>query len=656
MFLSSGVTNILTLNDFVSISGKNYLAHNYLNNIIGQIDNGAIHETTINRSELIKFEVGDISTIPSFVYTTKHEWNHNIINRFGYRILDYEYLSQSGKSLSLTNIPPQSLRSYRSEHIKPNYDKIENLFGSISAYNDSGDNLDYYKTNIETFSLDNQNEDIYYGGSFNDNRWGITNFRVKERIANHLAWSDYYNESSGNMTLCNPFVTFVSYWSGFYGFAKLVSKHRGHHYCGNLSATPHSTTIERRLIKSPDNSFFPYVDIGPRVVGGIFGFDIYKDAMTYFSSPCDLDKADGSLIIDYLIYKENHNCLTDFYPQGYRIVPTGATVGDNNGFLIDTYNVAVGGYYTYNIASYDKHISTLDVLVSSTLFSSGTLTIPHNITNSGMVDLFSGITPYGIKCIGSSINNMFVIAHGSGDVASGLVFEDFTYNAINLDLRLKCNKINNKGGTTGKIGESGNIAWEHNHGCDLIRYDYYVGTGIEESNIYVPPNHAGEIYRVSYDKKNNRLYTIGNLVNKFVNSNIILQVIPSSVVNFEASSILMSTGDYFAIYGLICVPPVSLSGAYYCYYPTSVFTGLETRYVPTGFLVSNYRSVDGSGLEEAKFNKKSLAYIQSKTSDLRCGETSLYPNYLVSYSGAYPHIEAGLVPVFVRLENNNVSK
>lgn len=645
-WLNSGINNTMfSVNDYIHYSGDNYLAYQNDNNLLKQIDNGIIHKTNVSKKENIIFQPSNLSTIPDYIYTTKHKWAvYRIVQPSSIFGPEYEYINATinptGYLIELRHIYPQSLRSYRSEYIYPDYDRLNEFDnGSILLINNSGDVFNYH-SNRNTYSLDNFDNRIYYGGVFNDNNINITNIKIKERILNHLMWSRYVNNASGIAASCSSNSYYDCSWTGVYGYGYLWPDNTNRQYVGNLQSSN---------LTSLNNS----------VGFANAGFDIFKDSISYFNGVIDTGKSEGEITLDYTFYKNQHSCYTDYYPDGFRIVPTGQTIDNDAGQYINTLTIGYGeGIYPYSLSFYKHQLGVLDIAGSNILFSSGQIIIKPEDDLSVIENKFSGISPYGINCYGQNINHMFVVAKGfihSGDLSSGLMFKDFNYTVTDMNLSIKYNKLNNHGGTTGEIDNSGNIIWSHNHGQDLIKYNEIISSGTQypsghtEAGLFVPPNHIGEMYRVDYDRKTGSLYTTGNLVKKQTFPSAMYYLMPSSIIHFEASSIMMTTGDYFLQFGTTCG-----SGSH-CIVPTSVFTGLQSAYIPTGFIVSNFDSLcnsgECSGLLEYKMDKNSLQYYQNKTSTLECGNKIVLGDNLIAYTGEYPNIPNGLLPLFINLED-----
>ena len=651
-FLNSGSTyNINTvitaspflINDFVYHDSSVYIGTLNNNNIINQIHNGLIHKKICDRSEKVIFETpNDVGTIPSYVYNTRHDmWVFNI-GQYGSVFGGYgggghyntSYLIDSGgKPLSLTHISPQSLRQYRSEYVYPDYNILSGVVnGSIYNFDSSGSTKNTYHVNYNTLSLDSDSGNVFYGGVFNNNHIDIFNYQVKENINNHIIWSVNMNNPSGTFNSCSVNSEYYgSNWTGIYGFTSLlpVTNIDVRYYSRNLDLDNNNT------------------------------FSIYKDSLSYFNSPIHTSGSVGDVVCEYSCRQDYHNCYIDLYPAGFRILPT-STISAT-GIIFTSLTI-----YPYYIEYFPRRTYTLDVLSSSVLFSSGQVAFSASDSLSQIETKLSSITPYGVSCYGQTISNMFVIAKGnitSSNLASGLAFNSFSYDTTLLEFKVKYNKINNHGSTTGKINNSGDIIWQHNHGQDLIKYnEIIVGSSIlypsgnQELGIFEPPNHYGEVYRVQYDKNTDKLYTTGNLVKKKLLNTGLYYLMPSSIVNFIVSSVLIPSADYFAQFGVRCYTgnPFFPNYSVNCPVATSVFTGLQTVYVPTGFIISNFdpQCTSGlcSGLLTYKMNSNSLQYLQNSTSDLTCGNKFEIPSYLVKYNGEYPNITEGSLPMFIHLE------
>lgn len=307
----------------------------------------------------------------------------------------------------------------------------------------------------------------------------------------------------------------------------------------------------------------------------------------------DSYKSSGYIEFNYNVVQGVGSGLIDFHPRGFKY-GTGI-------------NVSLGGALLPTYQAYPFNFQTYDLQYASSIFSQGTILLPTNISASNLESILNPLVPYGVKCFGENLTDMYIITKGyisPANITKGLDGDNFDYNFCCLNLSVKNNYSKCEYVSHGELHLSGQPVWLDSHGVQLIHYS----TG--DSKIYYQrPSRIGEIYRAQHDYISNQSFFTGNLIN-FVNINAIPYqnyYYPTSVMDYDISG-----------------NPV---GLYLNHVPYSQF-------VSNGFLYS--------GIYQSILNKQSLSFIQGQTSKMVCGEQIYLDSGFIHYTGEYPPYYAGL--------------
>lgn len=309
----------------------------------------------------------------------------------------------------------------------------------------------------------------------------------------------------------------------------------------------------------------------------------------------DAYQLSGTILFNYQFIQGYASGLIGFIPQGFAYA-SGTTV-------LEECRIP-------NHTDYQFTMDSLDIHYASSILNEGVLEIDVNDV-AGLESTLSSLSPYGVVCFGNDLSDLYIFTLGNIDSTNrqnGLNCQSFEYNFSHLNLTVSKDKTKSTMISHGRMNNSGQLIWSDNHGPGLVRYAEYNGTGII-TNLYSSPNHLGEIYSAQYNNSREKSLFTGNLVNGNTLGNYELRL-------FESGANIYDTGGNI--------------------------TGTYTNYIPTGQLLSN--GISGTGIQ-THFNKKSLSYAQSLTSNLTCGENVIYPSSLLYYTGVSPNFDVGAYDV-----------
>lgn len=583
--------NPITYNDFNVVNNSLVVASTFNNPIEYDIQNDYGYKYIFNKNgtnPFVKYQspasIPDSMNLP---YTTQHKWN-------SFRSLNF-IDNLSGDYISVYGITPTYLTLSSNFYTYFDFESIDyKKFGSILLFNQNTYDLSTgIKTNLKTNDIEVYNSSIYYGGLIQDNHLNINCYSIDEFIKYEIDFAKKKNRqiSSVEYQVCisgyiDPFT-----WTTIFGY-DYYSPY-WYHYRTKQGHNDKSFYLVDSILEGNNGAGSKYSNKAFKQ-----NYTIRKDSLVFLQG--SLDNPQGSIDLDYVFYHQIKSGFFDFMPDGYVHPPSAymeplRLVGLGYSYTLYGYWIdASGGYHQGSVLrpakiDIEPQIKTVELSNPASVFSSGTFRFYGSSTVAQIEAEVSAASPYGVTCTGNNIFDMMIYVKGdlsAGDLSNAIDFNDFSYKYSYVDLTSKNNRISNSLKTHGKVDSSGNIIWSDSHGCESIRYHEYRGTGIE-NNLYHAPNHFGEVYKVMYNQKKNQVTYTGNLVNDFVSRPV-------------ESRGIMDSGVF----------------------------------IPTGQLISNV--LPSSGIVKSSFNLKSLEYLQSKTSDITCGEKMYIPQNLIKYTGEYP--------------------
>lgn len=570
--------------------------------------------------QLIPYESGNVYSFSDFVYNSGTYLSRYFYNQLiekidnGYGFLDtvntvlpqYIYVSEDNVT-SLMSTPYQTVKKWdfdiHSNQTSITINDIDIISGEyLNIYGRYPTYLCLFNSYYDNFDIDRisypDNGSILYIENDNVN-YLQTNWKTNKLCrGNNRVYYGGLNLSNNLEILSYDVDESLKYHIDFLnGSASDINQI----YSKSCSGT-NDNPLYKRVVNKVDYPYFFNTVVSRKNAYYNYSIDINKDSLVFLQSPNN--EIDGFAIFDYAFYNYSVSNIIDFIPNGY-VLTSGTT-------YIYLSNLGRGATTNMNIevpqrASVQNQYRVKQYQTATTLFSSGSVYFPASSTISHIQSVLSPLSPYGVVCSGNNVFDMVIYAKGDLDntnLSNAMNFADFSYTNTRLDLTVRYNVIHTTTNTHGCINVSGDIVWQDNHGQNLVKYVEYNGTGII-TNLYETPNHMGEIYSVQYNNSREKSLFTGNLVNGNTLGDYELRL-------FESGANIYDTGGNI--------------------------TGTYTNYIPTGQLLSN--GIAGTGIQN-RFNRKSLSYAQSRTSDLTCGESVIYPSSLLYYTGVSPNFDVG---------------